>query len=71
MPSSVPPSWPWAPTSSPQPWASSSPPLPGTTRLGTALHFNSSLNLQLDLSRQQPEEGDTNHSLSLNLQMDF
>ena len=42
-----------------------------TTRLGTALHCNSSLNLQLDLSRQQPEEGGTNHSLGLNLQMEF
>ena len=42
-----------------------------TTRLGTALQFNSSLNLQLDLSRQQPEEGDTNHSLDLNLEMEF
>ena len=71
MPSSVPPSWPWAPTSSPQPRASSSSPAAWTTRLDTALHFNSSLNLQLDLSRQQPEEGDTNHSLGLNLQMEF
>ena len=42
-----------------------------TTRLGTALQLHSSLNLQLDLSRQQPEEGDTNHSLGLNLQMEF
>ena len=42
-----------------------------TTRLGTTLHFHSSLNLQLDLSQQQPEEGDTNHSLGLNLQMEF
>ena len=51
--------------------ASSSSPDAWTTRLGTALLFNSSLNLQLDLSRQQPEEGDTNHSLGLNLEMDF
>ena len=42
-----------------------------TTRLGTALQFNSSLNLQLDLSRQQPEEGHVNHSLGLNLEMEF
>ena len=42
-----------------------------TTRLGTALQLHSSLNLQLDLSRQQPEEGDTNHSLGLNLEMEF
>ena len=42
-----------------------------TTRLGTALQLHSSLNLQLDLGRQQPEEGDTNHSLGLNLQMEF
>ena len=42
-----------------------------TTRLGTALQLHSSLNLQLDLSRQQPQEGDTNHSLGLNLEMEF
>ena len=42
-----------------------------TTRLGTALQLHSSLNLQLDLSRQQPEEGGTNHSLGLNLEMEF
>ena len=42
-----------------------------TTRLDTALQLHTSLNLQLDLRRQQPEEGDTNHSLGLNLQMEF
>ena len=42
-----------------------------TTRLGTALRLRTSLNLQLDLSRQQPEEGGTNHSLGLNLEMEF
>ena len=42
-----------------------------TTRLGTALHLHDSLNLQLHLSRQQPDAGHANHSLGLNLQMDF
>ena len=42
-----------------------------TTRLGTALQLRTSLNLQLDLSRQQPEGGDTNHALGLNLEMEF
>ena len=42
-----------------------------TTRLGTALQLHDSLNLKLHLSRQQPDEGHANHSLGLNLHMDF
>ena len=42
-----------------------------TTRLGTALQLHDSLNLQLHLSRQQPDEGHTHHALGLNLHMDF
>ena len=42
-----------------------------TTRLSTALQLHHSLNLQLNLSRQQPDAGHVNHSLGLNLKMDF
>ena len=42
-----------------------------TTRLGTVLQLHDSLNLQLHLSRQQPDEGHTHHALGLNLHMDF
>ena len=51
--------------------------LPGTavraaaTPPPAALQLNTSFSLELQLSRQHPDEGHVNHALGLNLQMDF